>query len=102
MVCNEFAVAYKRENAQAQIIHGKTERGDEHTYIYDPEQDRTLDATLSQFAPYNAVKYQDDWWPGDDHPHVDEIARYDDILEFVAKTGGRAALTEEERTQLEG
>lgn len=100
MVCNEFAVAYKRENENAVLKVGVTDEGDQHCYVYDPEEDRTLDATLSQFEIYSP-EYQDDWWCGDSHPHVEETAEFDDILAFVEEVGGKVVLTDEERAELE-
>ena len=100
IVCNEFAVAYKRVHENAVLKVGETTEGDLHCYVYDPDTDRTLDATLSQFEIYGP-QYQDDWWSGDDHPHVEEVAEYDDILPFVEHVGGRTVLTDSEREQLE-
>lgn len=100
MVCNEFAVAYKRENENAVIKVGVTDDGDEHCYVYDPDKDRTIDATLSQFEIYGP-QYQDDWWIGDDHPHVEETGEFDDILEFVEEVGGTCVLTESEQAEME-
>lgn len=100
MVCNEFAVAYKRANENAVLKYGETANGDLHAYVYDPDKDRTLDATLSQFEIYGP-QYQDDWFVGDEHPHVDELAEFDDIVEFVADFGGTTVLTDAEKATLE-
>jgi hypothetical protein len=100
MVCNEFAVAYKRANPNAVIKYGEIDEGDLHCYVYDPEKDRTLDPTLSQFSAYNPDKYQDDWFIGDKHPHVDEVAEFDDIVEFVRDFGGTNVLTEAEKEMI--
>lgn len=101
VVCNEFAVAYKRANENAVIKYGETAEGDLHAYVYDPDKDETIDATLGQFEAYNPAEYQDDWFIGDDHPHVDELAAFDDIVEFVADFGGTEILTDNERATLE-
>ena len=101
LVCNEFAVAYKRENPSAVLKYGETAEGDLHAYVYDPDEDMTLDATLGQFSAYNPAEYQDARFIGDDHPHVEERAAFDDILAFVAEFGGRAVLTDDERADLE-
>lgn len=100
MICNEFAVEYKRANPDAVLKVGVTAEGDEHCYVYDPDTDRTLDPTLGQFEIYGP-QYRDDWFAADDHPHVDERAAYDDILAFVADVGGRTVLTDAERDELE-
>lgn len=101
MVCNEFAVAYKRDNPHAVLKVGKIDEGDVHCYIYDPEIGKTIDPTLEQFRAYNGHKYQNDWFCGDQHPHVDETDEFDDIVEFVAEVGGRNVLTDDERAELE-
>jgi len=100
VVCNEFAVAYKRENPHAVIKYGETAEGDLHAYIYDPDDDRTLDATLGQFSAYNPAEYQDDWFIGDEHPYVEELSAFDDILPFVREFGGTCVLTEDEKEEL--
>lgn len=89
MVCTEFAAAYKRANPQAVIKHGEVD-GSEHCWVYDPEQDRTLDATLSQF--FLAGCEEDDWWSGDEHPVAEEIDSYDDLEAFAEGPGGTNVL----------
>jgi hypothetical protein len=84
MVCTEFAAAYKRANAQAVIKFGHVD-GNEHCWVYDPEQDRTLDATLGQFL---SLPFEDDWFAGDDHPHAEERAEYHDVETFARGPGG--------------
>lgn len=95
MVCNEFAVAYKRENPNAVLKYGETAEGDLHAYVYDPDEDLTLDATLSQFEIYGP-QYEDDVFLGDDHPHVEELGAFDDIIPFVREFGGTCVLTDAE------
>lgn len=100
MICNEFAVAYVRERENAEIVHGTTEDDDPHTYVYDAALDRTIDPTLGQFAAYGP-QYEDDWYPGDGHPVVEESARYTDAVEFATTEGGMGALNEDERARAE-
>lgn len=87
MVCTEFAAAYKRANPQAIIKYGTVE-GDEHAWVYDPTQDRTLDATLSQWAGFKAGCERDDWWPGDSHPVAEETAEFHSVEAFAEGPGG--------------
>ncbi|WP_435065901.1 hypothetical protein [Halobaculum sp. EA56] len=87
MVCTDFAAAYKRENPQAVIKFGHVD-GDGHAWVYDPETDRTLDATLSQWAGFKAGCEEDDWWPGDDHPVAEETKEYDTVEAFAKDEGG--------------
>jgi hypothetical protein len=91
MVCTEFAAAYKRANPQAIVKFGAVE-GDEHAWIYDPAQDRTLDATLSQWAGFKAGCERDDWWPGDEHPVAEETGEYDSVEAFAEGPGGNSLL----------
>lgn len=82
-VCNEFAVAYKEENPHAEICWGFHEGNDDwHAYIYDPELDVTLDPTQSQFNAYNPCEYVNDWYIGDNHPHVEEQGRVETEAEL--------------------
>lgn len=71
--CNRFAFDYQDENPHA-IVKVATVSGHEHCYVYDPELDATIDATLGQFdrGPDAGI------WNGDEHPHVDDKARIDD------------------------
>jgi len=88
MVCTEFAAAYKRANPDAVIKYGEVD-GDEHCWVYDPAQDKTLDATLSQFL---GLPFEDEWFQGDEHPHADEQAEFHDIESFAKGPGGTALL----------
>jgi hypothetical protein len=91
MVCDEFAAAYKRANPDAVIKFGTVE-GDDHCWVYDPDADRTLDATLSQWAGFKAGCEEDNWWPGDDHPVANETAEFDSVEAFVDGPGGNYLL----------
>lgn len=90
-VCTEFAAAYKRANPDAVIKHGEVD-GREHCWVYDPAQDRTLDATLSQWAGFVPGCEDDDWWSGDDHPLAEERAEFDSVEAFAEGPGGTALL----------
>ena len=87
MICTDFAAAYKRANPHAVIKFGEVD-GNEHAWVYDPETDKTLDATLSQWEGFVAGCEEDDWWPGDDHPLADETAEYNDVETFAHEAGG--------------
>jgi hypothetical protein len=91
MACTEFAAAYKREHDDAIIKYGVVE-GDEHCWVYDPELDRTLDATLSQWAGFKAGCEQDDWWTGDEHPVAEETDEFHDLEAFAEGPGGSKLL----------
>lgn len=88
MVCTDFAAAYKRANPNAVIKHGTVD-GNEHCWVYDPAQDKTLDATLGQFL---GLPLEDDWFHGDEHPHAEESAEFHDIEAFAEGPGGTALL----------
>lgn len=88
MVCTEFAAAYKRANPQAVIKYGAVD-GNEHCWVYDPDADRTLDATLGQFL---GLPLEDDWFIGDDHPHAEEHETFHDLEAFAEGPGGIALL----------
>ena len=87
MVCTDFVGAYLRENPHAVAIHG-TVNGDDHTWVYDPELDVTIDATLSQFDGFVPGCETDDWFHGDEHPIADEIERFDSLEAFAKGPGG--------------
>lgn len=88
MVCTEFAAAYKRENPSAVIKYGEV-GGNGHAWVYDPDQDRTLDATLSQFL---GLGLEDQWFSGDEHPHADETDEFHDVVSFAEGPGGTCLL----------
>jgi len=88
MVCTEFAAAYKRANPGAVIKYGEVD-GNEHCWVNDPAQDKTLDATLGQFL---GLPFEDEWFQGDEHPHADEQAEFHDIESFAKGPGGTALL----------
>lgn len=88
MVCTDFAAAYKRANPQVVIKYGEVD-GNEHCWVYDPETDRTLDATLSQFL---GLGLDDKWFIGDEHPHAEETAEFHNIETFAEGPGGTALL----------
>jgi len=88
LVCTEFAAAYKRDNPNAVIKFGEV-AGTEHAWVYDPDEDVTLDATLSQFFDIAADA---DFWFGDDHPHATETAEFDNIESFAKGPGGSTLL----------
>lgn len=91
LVCTEFAAAYKRENEHAVIKYGEVD-GNEHCWVYDPAEDRTIDATLSQFAGFVPGCEHDDWFPGDGHPHAEEHDEFHDVESFAEGPGGTALL----------
>lgn len=84
MVCTEFAAAYKRANPQAVIKYGAVD-GNEHCWVYDPAEDKTLDATLSQFL---SLPFENDWFHGDEHPHAEEREEFHDLEAFAEGPGG--------------
>jgi len=88
LVCTEFAAAYKRDNPDAVIKFGKVD-GTEHAWVYDPEQDVTLDATMSQFFDIDADA---DLWPGDEHAHATQTAEFHTVEAFAQGPGGTALL----------
>lgn len=88
MVCTEFAAAYKRENENAVIKFGSVD-GNDHCWVYDPDADKTIDATLSQFL---SLPFEDDWFVGDEHPHAEEIEEFHDLEAFAEGPGGTALL----------
>lgn len=83
-VCVDFVAAYKRANPKAIIKFGHVE-GNGHAWIYDPELDRTLDATLGQFFWQDC---RDDWWPGERHPIAEEETAYESLEAFANTDGG--------------
>lgn len=91
MVCTEFAAAFKRANSDAVIKYG-TVQGNEHAWVYDPQSDRTLDATLSQWDGFIAGCEQDDFWPGEEHPMAEETAEFDTVEAFAEGPGGSCLL----------
>lgn len=88
MVCTEFAAAYKRANPEAVIKFGTVD-GNEHAWVYDPETDRTLDATLGQFF---IVGCEDNWWNGDKHPIAEEREEFNSVETFAKGPGGNCLL----------
>jgi len=88
MVCTEFAAAYKRDNSNAVIKFGEVD-GTEHAWVYDPDEDVTLDATLSQFFDILADA---DFWMGEEHPHAKQTDEFHDIESFAKGPGGTALL----------
>ena len=88
MVCTEFAAAYKRENEDAVIKFGTVD-GNDHCWVYDAAEDKTIDATLSQFL---SLPFDDDWFMGDEHPHAEEVEEFDNVEEFAKGPGGTALL----------
>ena len=88
MVCTDFAAAYKRENENAVIKFG-TVGGNDHCWVYDPETDTTVDATLSQFL---SLGLEDQTFNGDEHPHAEETDEFHDIESFAKGPGGTALL----------
>jgi len=81
--CNEFSFHYQRENPNAVVKLGRvgTEEkhsGDWHTWVYDPEIDKTIDLTMRQFDGYN-----DFVCDGDEHPHCYEHDEYETREPFV-------------------
>ena len=88
MVCTEFAAAYKRENEDALIKFGTVD-GNDHCWVYDAAEDKTIDATLSQFL---SLPFDDDWFMGDEHPHAEEVEEFDSVEEFAKGPGGTALL----------
>lgn len=89
MVCTDFAAEYKRENPDATIKFGKTKEGTEHAWVYDPEQDATIDATLGQvFDP----EYEDDYWQGENHPLADAQEDFETVEDFAKGPGGNYLL----------
>jgi len=91
MVCTTFAAEYKRANANAVIKFGTVD-GNEHAWVYDPNEDKTLDATLSQWEGFVAGCERDKWWHGDDHPLAEETEEYDDVETFAQEVGGNYLL----------
>jgi len=87
MVCTDFAAAYKRANPNAVIKFGTVE-GNEHAWVYDPDLDRTLDATLSQWDGFIAGCERDQSWAGERHPMAEETAEYHDVETFAREDGG--------------
>jgi hypothetical protein len=65
-MCNKFAFAYLEENPNA-IVKAKLVNGDHHCYVYDPDLDATIDATLGQFDGCPSVGM----WDGENHPYTD-------------------------------
>ena len=91
MVCTEFAAAYMRSNPDAVIKFGEVQ-GNDHAWVYDPETDRTLDATLSQWEGFIAGCERDDWWPGDRHPLAEETEEFHSLEVFAKGPGGNCLL----------
>lgn len=90
-VCTTFAAEYKRENPEATIKYGEVD-GREHAWVYDEEQDRTLDATLSQWEGFVPGAETDDWWPGENHPLAQEQTEFESVEEFAKGPGGNYLL----------
>lgn len=65
--CNGFSFAYLNENPHA-VVKVNTVNGDYHCYVYDPELDATIDATLGQFDGCPSVGM----WDGENHPYTDD------------------------------
>lgn len=89
-VCTTFAAKYKQENPEAVIKFGEA-AGEEHAWVYDPEEDRTKDATLGQFFEPG---HRDNWWPGDEHPMAEEREEFTGVEEFAKGPGGNYLLDE--------
>jgi len=89
MVCTDFAAEYKEENPDAIIKFGKAADDEEHAWVYDPEEDLTVDATLGQFFEPG---YEDDYWAGEDHPMAEEQEEYNTVEEFAKGPGGNYLL----------
>lgn len=65
--CNKFAFAYLDENPNA-VVKVELVNGDYHCYVYDPDLDATIDATLGQFDGCPTVGM----WDGETHPYTDD------------------------------
>jgi len=81
-VCGEFARTYHEENDNVVLKVGLVEGQDVHCYVYDKDLDVTIDATLEQFSAYNPAEYQNDFWMGDNHPHLEEMGESEDAEEY--------------------
>jgi len=88
LVCTEFAAAYKRDNPNAVIKFGSVD-GTEHAWVYNPDEDVTLDATLSQFFDIPADA---DFWGGEEHPHATEVEEFHEIEAFAKGPGGNCLM----------
>jgi hypothetical protein len=80
--CDAFAFWY-RDNINGNAIVKDAIVGNiEHAYIYDPDKDLTIDATLGQFDGKFGLEVPDGAaWSGDEHPHVGD----DEIYEWRSR-----------------
>jgi hypothetical protein len=85
VACDEFARTAAERHDDAVLKIGRLNHGPNpvHCYVYLADEDVTLDPTLSQFDAYCGI-LQNDWFIGDDHPHVTEVAEAETVDEFDA------------------
>lgn len=86
-VCTDFVGEFMRDRDDAVAVHGEVD-GMEHTWAYDPTEDKTVDATLSQFDGFVPGAEADQVFEGDEHPLAEEEQRFDTLEEFAEGPGG--------------
>jgi hypothetical protein len=91
VACDEFARAAAERHEDAVLKIGRLDHGPNpiHCYVYLADEGVTLDPTLSQFDAYSPT-LQNDWFVGDDHPSVTEVASAETVHEFDTALEGQA------------
>jgi len=79
--CNVFAFWYVETVNENAVVKDAIVGNIEHAYVYDPDLDATIDATLGQFDGDFGLSVADAGaWDGDNHPHTndgDEVYEWD-------------------------
>jgi hypothetical protein len=96
--CNAFAFWYVENVNENAVVKDAIVGNIEHAFVYDPDLDVTIDATLGQFdGDFGLDVGHAGAWDGDHHPHInhdDEVHEwesrdafndhYDEMRNFVS------------------
>jgi len=81
--CNVFAFWYAETVNENAVVKDAIVGNVEHAFVYDPDLDATIDATLGQFDGDFGLDVGDAGaWEGDEHPHTNDD---DEVFEWESR-----------------